>query len=211
MMIHIIIADDHYLIREGFSRLASKQKDICVVAAVATARELFDCIKKNEIDVVVLDISLPDRNGLDVLKDLHLQAPDISVLILSMHSEEHFAIRALQYGASGYISKTAPPEELIRAVRKVSGGGHYVSEALGEKLATVLGPNQEKSSHDVLSDREFQVLLLIAQGKASKEIADSLAISDNTVRTYRRRIMEKLGLKSITEMIRYVFQHNLLD
>ena len=210
-MIRVVIADDHYLIREGFTRLASKEKDIQVVAAVETARDLFKFLEKNDVDVVVLDISLPDKNGLDVLKDLHLQKPEISVLILSMHPEEHFAIRALQNGAAGYINKTAAPQELMRAIRKVTGGGYYVSESLGERLATVLGPQRDRPLHDLLSDREFQVFLLIGEGKSSKEIADALAISDNTVRTYRRRVMDKLGLKSTTEMIQYVLHHRLLE
>ena len=210
-MINIVIADDHYLIREGFTRLLAIQPDMCVVAAVATAADLLECLMVAEIHVAVLDISLPDRSGMDVLKDLKIRRPRLPVLILSMHPEEHYGLRALQAGAAGYITKGSAAEELVHAIRKVHSGGRYVSESLAEQLAFSVGSDRDSAPHENLSDREFQVLLLMGGGSVTNEIAEALSISVNTVRTYRRRVSEKLGLSSIPDLVRYVLERQLLD
>lgn len=210
-MINIIMADDHCLIREGFVRLIEKQEDMKIIAAVDTAERLFKELRNAEANIVVLDISLPDKNGIDALKDLKQQRPKIAVLILSMHPEEHFALRALQNGASGYLRKGTNASELMKAIRKVCSGGRYVSETMAERLAEVFSTHDNRPALEKLSDREFQVLLMIGDGQSSKRIASTLSISDNTVRTYRTRIMDKLQLKTTAEIIQYAIQQDLLE
>jgi DNA-binding NarL/FixJ family response regulator len=160
--------------------------------------------------LIILDISLPDRNGMDVLKDIKTLKPEISVLMLSILPEEQFALRAIRSGASGYITKDGAPEELINAIRKIASGRRYVSEILADKLAFDLSAKSDKILHEKLSDREFQILLLIGSGKSSKEIAHLLSISLSTVNTYKARIFEKMGMKTTIQLVHYVMQNNLL-
>lgn len=210
-MIKVIIADDHDLIRDGFKKLLDRESDITMAGEAKSAAELFRFLENSRCDVLVLDISLPDKNGIDVLKEMKIQYPDIRILVLSMHPEERYAVRALRNGAAGYITKGSASEELIKAVRKVALGGRYISDMLAEELAFAFSDENDKLPHEKLSDREYQILLLLGGGKSVQQIADSLSLSINTVNTYRRRIMEKTSLHGNSELIQYVIQHNLIE
>ncbi|PKL88154.1 MAG: DNA-binding response regulator [Ignavibacteriae bacterium HGW-Ignavibacteriae-2] len=210
-MIKIFICDDHALTREGLSRLFSLEIDLELVGESSNPNDLLDFIQNNECDVIVLDISFPGKSGLDVLKDIKAIKPDVKVLILSMYPEEQFAKRTLKSGAMGYLNKESAPEEIINAVRKIAGGRKYISESLAEKLAFDLDDNSIKKPHELLSDREFQVLQLISSGKIAKEIAEELNLGITTVSTYRSRILQKLNLKSNADIIRYAFLNNLIE
>lgn len=210
-MIKIFIADDHSLIREGIKNLISSESDIKIIGESSNPHEVLEQLKKLKPDVIVLDISMPGKSGLDLLKEIKIQLPEIKVLMMSMLPEEQFAKRTLKAGASGYITKTSLPEEFIIAIRRVASGRKYVSQNLAEQLAEDLDENVEKKPYELLSDREFQILKMIASGKSQTDIADELAISVSTVNTYRSRILEKLKLKSNSELIRYAFQNNLID
>ena len=210
-MLKVLVADDHTLIREGLKKILKTAEDISVVLEAQNAREVIEEIKKENLDVVILDISLPGKSGLELLKDLKKDHPKLPVLILSMHPEERFAIRALKAGASGYVTKESAVEELIKAVRKVVQGKKYVSAGLAEKLALDLGADTEKPPHENLSDREYQILCLIAAGKTIRHIAGELFLSKSTVTTYRMRILEKMNMKTDAELIRYALQNQLID
>jgi len=210
-MIKIFVADDHSLIREGIKNLISSESDIKIIGESSDPYEVLEQLKKHKPDVIVLDISMPGKSGLDLLKEIKIQLPEIKVLMMSMLPEEQFAKRTLKAGASGYITKTSLPEEFIIAIRRVASGRKYVSQNLAEQLAEDLDENVEKKPYELLSDREFQILKMIASGKSQTDIADELAISVSTVNTYRSRILEKLKLKSNNELIRYAFQNNLID
>ncbi|MBC8441833.1 MAG: response regulator transcription factor [Deltaproteobacteria bacterium] len=209
-MIKILIVDDHYLIREGLIKILETENDLCIVGELQKGSDVCDFIKRHECDLIILDINLPDRNGLDVLKDVKAVNPDILILMLSVLPEDQFAVRALRAGASGYITKEGIPEELIKAIRKVVTGRRYVSEQFAEKLAMDLSSPSKQNLHDDLSDREFQILLLIGSGLSGKEIARNLSLSTSTVNTYRARIYEKMNMKTITQLIHYVANNDLL-
>ena len=209
-MFKILIVDDHPLIREGLKKILQTEMDFSVVGELGKGAEVGEFINRNECDLIILDINLPDRNGMDVLKDIKTLKPEISVLMLSILPEEQFALRAIRSGASGYITKDGAPEELINAIRKIASGRRYVSEILADKLAFDLSAKSDKILHEKLSDREFQILLLIGSGKSSKEIAHLLSISLSTVNTYKARIFEKMGMKTTIQLVHYVMQNNLL-
>ncbi|MBL7073885.1 response regulator transcription factor [candidate division KSB1 bacterium] len=210
-MIKILIADDHILIREGFKKIIDREIDLSVVGEAQNSREVLEFVKQKECDVIVLDISMPGRSGLDVLKELKAINPRINVLILSMHPEERFAIRALKAGASGYITKESAPAELVKAIRKVADGRKYVSETVAEDLTSALVSDKGRALHESLSDREFQVLRLIGLGKTVHDIADELSLSPSTINTYRARILDKMNMRSNVELIHYVIQNKLID
>ena len=210
-MIKILIGDDHILIREGLKKILKAAADINVVAEASDARGVLEGLKKEDVDVVVLDISLPGKNGIELLKDLKLQNAKLPVLMLSMHPEDRFAVRALKAGASGYITKESAAEELIKAIRKVVQGRKYVSPTLAEKLAFNLDIDTDKPPHESLSDREYEVLCLIASGKSVREIAEQLHLSMSTVNTYRARILDKMKMRTDAELIRYAVQNQLID
>lgn len=210
-MLKVLVADDHTLIREGLKKILKTAEDISIVLEAGNAREVLEQIKKEDLDVVILDITLPGKSGLELLKDLKRDHPRLPVLMLSMHPEERFAIRALKAGASGYVTKESAVEELIKAVRKVVQGKKYVSVGLAEKLAVDLGVGSGKPPHENLSDREFQILCLIASGKTVRQIAAELFLSKSTVTTYRTRILEKMNMKTDAELIRYALQNQLID
>ena len=210
-MIRIFIADDHALIREGFKKILNMEKDIKVVGEGINAFETINYIEKNDFNVLILDINLPDKNGLDVLKEVKIIKPELYVLILSMHPEDRFAIRAIKAGASGYITKESAPDELVKAIRKVNGGGRYISAHLAEKLVFDMQSKSDKPVYEVLSDREFQVLRLIASGKTMGEISLELNLAVTTISTYRSRILEKLNLRTNAELIHYTITNNLID
>ncbi len=209
--IKILIADDHVLIREGLKKILKSASDITVVSEAQNSQEVFEELKKHEVDVVVLDISFPGKSGLEILKDLKQQYPKLPVLILSMHPEDRFATRSFKAGAAGYITKDSAAEELIRAIRKVVDSRKYVSSTLAEKLAFNLESDAGKPLHETLSDREYQVLRMIAAGKSITEIAKELFLSVRTVSTYRARLLEKMNLKTNSDLIRYALQNRLLD
>ena len=211
-MINILIADDHSLIREGFKKILFREDDLTVMGEAGNAAEIMDILGKNPCDVIVLDISMPGKTGLDILGDIRIQYPNVKILILSMHSEEHYALRALKGGALGYLTKESAPDELITAIRKIHSGRMYISEAVAEQLAyNIGGKKKEKLPHEDLSDREFQVMQMLASGKSIAEISDRLAISNSTVSTYRQRVMEKLNLKNTSELILYAIENHLID
>ena len=210
-MIKVFIADDHSLIREGFKKLLKDEMDIEVVGEAGNAKDTMEFVLKNNVDVLSLDINLPDKSGLDLLKELREFKPGLRVLILSMHPEDRFAMRVLKAGAFGYVTKESAGEELVKAIRKVHNGGKYVSATLAEKLVFEIQSGSDKPVHEILSDREFQVFQLIASGKTLAEIADSLSLAVTTVSTYRARILEKLNLHSNAELIHYAITNKLLD
>lgn len=210
-MIRILIVDDHVLIREGLRKILKEAPDMSVVSEAQNAREVFECLKADNPDVVVLDISLPGKSGLEILKDLKQEKPDLPVLILSMHPEDRFAVRALKAGAAGYVTKESAAQDLIKAIRKVVQGRKYVSASLAEKLAFDLEASTGKALHEQLSDREYQVMCMIAAGKAVKEISAELFLSVSTVNTYRARILEKMNMKTDAELIRYAIENQLID
>ncbi len=210
-MINILIADDHALIREGFKRLIDKEIGMKVVGEAEDGHQVLELATGTESDVIILDISMPGRNGLELIKDLKAIRPDLKILILTMHPEDRFAVRALRAGASGYLVKITAPKELIKAIHKVANGGRYVSETLAEKLAESLDRHLTRADHEALSDREFEVFRLIANGTSLPEIARLLTISHSTANTYRKRILTKLDLQSNAEIIHYAIRNNLLD
>lgn len=210
-MIKILIADDHPVVREGLKQIISKADDMKVICEALNGTEVLDLIGKQSPDVVVLDIGMPGKDGLDVLKDIKKSNPSLPVLMLSIFPEEQVAVRTFKIGAAGYMNKETAPKELVNAIRKIHAGGKYVSAALAERLVSDLDSDSNKKPHEILSDREFQVLRMIAAGKDVDEIADDLFISVKTVRTYRDRILDKLKLKNDVEIARYAIKNKLLD
>jgi DNA-binding NarL/FixJ family response regulator len=210
-VIKVIVCDDHPIFREGLKKIVSQFRDITIADEVSDGTSLMEKAKTNRYDVIILDISLPEASGLDVLKDLRRAGHQVPVLILSMHPEEQYAVRALRAGASGYVAKASVPEELLTAIRKVAAGGKYVSPTLAEQLASELDGSTDKPLHEKLSDREFQVMRMIASGRRMKEIAADLCLSPATVGTYRARILSKLSLQGNAELIHYTMENKLLE
>jgi DNA-binding NarL/FixJ family response regulator len=210
-MIKVLIADDHPIVRQGLRQVLKETSDIVVAGEAGTGPETLDKISKNAYDVVLLDISMPGRNGLDILRQVKIEKPDLHVLILSTYPEEQYAVRSLKDGAEGYLTKASVPDELVFAIRKAASGRKYVSSALAEKLALDLNVNSHKSLHEALSDREYQVMCMIASGKMAKEIATELALSVKTISTYRTRILEKLQMKNNAEITLYAIKQGLVN
>jgi two-component system, NarL family, invasion response regulator UvrY len=209
-MIKILIADDHPVVRQGLKQILAETRDIVVADEAASGQEVMKKVTKNDYDVILLDISMPGRNGLDILRELKSKRPKAAVLILSIYPEDQYAVRVLKLGAAGYLTKESVPEELINAIRKVAQGRKYISATLAEKLAVDLELNAEKPVHENLSDREYQVLCMISSGKRLKEIAEELSLSIKTISTYRTRILDKMKLRNNAELIRYALQNNLV-
>ena len=205
------MVDDHAIVRQGMKQILSDSTDMVVADEASTGQEAIEKVRKKNYDVVVLDISMPDGSGLQILKELKSVKPKISVLILSIHPEEEYAVRSLREGASGYLTKASAPNELIAAIREVSQGRKYVTSSLAEKLAHELSRDYEKSPHERLSDRELEVLCMIASGKHIKEIAKEMHLSPYTVRTYRSRILQKMGVKTNVDLTRYAMKHGLIE
>ena len=210
-MINILIADDHELIREGLKKILKKEADMEVLGEARNAQEVFDQVKNRNVNIVLLDISMPGLSGLDVLTELRQNYPKLPVLILSMHPEDRFAVRALKAGAAGYVTKDSAVSELVKAIRKVVTGSKYVSVRLAEKLADELEKGNEKPPHEMLSDREFQVMRMVAAGKKISEIAEELSLSISTVNTYRTRILEKMQMETNVELTRYAIENHLIE
>jgi two-component system invasion response regulator UvrY len=209
-MIRVIIVDDHPVVRRGLKQIIAAEPDMQVVGEAENAREALRVIRETACDVVVLDITLPDASGLDVLSRLKSELPTLPVLIMSIHDEEPYALRVLKAGASGYLMKDSLPEELIQAIRKITSGGKYISPSIAERLASEFA-SSEKALHEKLSDREFQILCLIASGKSLKEIGEVLCISGKTVSSYRARILEKMSMHSNADLVGYALKNRLIE
>ena len=209
--IKILIADDHAIVREGLKQIVAEEKDITVAGEAENSVQLMELLAKEKWSLIVLDINMPGKSGLEALKDIKIQYPDLPVLILSMFSEDQYGIRAIKAGASGYLKKVSAPTELVTAIRKIVSGGKYINQSLAEKLAEKFGKTEKELPHDKLSDREFQIMCNIALGKSAEEIADELSLSINTVYTYRNRILEKMSMKSNVELTQYVLQNKLVE
>ena len=210
-MTRVLIADDHGVVREGLKQIIASASDLELVGEAATGEETLDKALTLGCDMLVLDITMPGRNGFDIMLDLKAQKPDVRILMLSMHPEEQYAVRALRAGAFGYLNKGSAPQELMAAIEKVAQGGRYISPSLAETIAFNLASGGEGKPHDALSDREYQVLCMIGSGKTVRQIADELMLSSKTVSTYRQRLLEKMKMSSNAELIRYALQNRLVD
>ncbi len=205
----ILIVDDHAVVRQGLKQILNDSFRTAVFGEAGNAQTALDKIWKEEWDAVVLDISMPGRSGLEVLKDIKKSKPKLPVLVLSMHPEDQFAVRVIRSGAAGYMTKESAPDELVGAIKKVLGGGRYVSSALAEKMVMYLDIDAQKQPHEFLSDREFQVFRMIGAGKTVRDIANELSLSAKTVSTYRTRILEKMSMKTNSELIHYAAHNSL--
>ena len=208
-MIRILIADDHPVVRQGLKQTITEIPDAVTVDEATDGMEALNKARMGNYDVVILDIAMPGKNGIDVLEQIKYERPNLPVLMLTMYPEEQLAVRALKIGASGYLTKASASDELVSAIQKVLSGGKYVSSSLAEHLASLL-QQTEQQPHETLSNREYQVLCLIASGKTTAEIAKELFLSIKTISTYRSRILEKMGMKNNVELARYAVKRNLL-
>ena len=209
--IRVLIADDHAIVRQGLKQILSETEDMLVTGEADDGAEALGLARQQPWDVFLLDVSMPNRNGIDTLKQLKKEFPRLPVLILSMHPEEQYAVRALKAGASGYLTKQSAPEQLVNAIRQVASGKKYLSPAVAQQLADAISEDTEKSPHERITDREYQVLKLIAAGKTLTQIAETLNLGVATVSTYRARLLEKMGLRSTAELIRYGLEHGLAE
>ena len=210
-MIRVLLADDHAIVRAGLKEILADTGDIEVAGEAANGQEVLARVSAQDFDVAVLDMSMPGRNGIELIKLVKAEKPKLRILVLSMHSEEQYAVRALKAGASGYLSKESAADELVAAIRRIAGGGAYVTPETAERLALGAAPRAEAAAHALLSDREFQVFRMIARGASVGEIARELSLSVKTISTHKTRIMDKMGLANQAELIRYALEHRLLD
>jgi len=210
-VIRVLIADDHAIVREGIKRTFADTQDIRVVGEASNGTELMALIGSCPADVLVLDLAMPGVPGLEVLNDVRRRMPNVPVLVLSMHPAEEYAVRAIQVGASGYINKASPPSELGAAVRAVAAGRRYINPEVAESLATHVDITSKRRPHEILSNREYEVMCLIAQGRSVSDIAESLGLSVKTVSTYRSRVLDKLELRHNADIIRYALRDGLVD
>ncbi len=209
-MIAVFVVDDHAVVRRGIKQILGECPDCALVGEAGTAADALSGLRRTHCDVVVLDISLPDRNGLDLLPQIRQEFPRLKVVMLTMHPEEQYAIRLLKAGALGYLTKDGLPEELVAAIRRVAAGGRYLTPSLAERMADHLGAGGEKPPHERLSDREFQVFCLVAEGKTLTEIAYELSVSVKTISTHRTRILQKTGFKNNAELVGYAVRNGLI-
>ncbi|CAH0299165.1 Response regulator UvrY [Massilia sp. Bi118] len=209
--IRVFIADDHAIVRAGLKQILAEERDISVVGEAETGLDAIKLFRKSRCNVLLLDISLPDRNGIEVLKQIKDDKPELSVLMLSMHREDQYAIRSLKAGASGYLTKQSAPRELVNAIRQVASGQRYVSAQLAQVLAAQIGEDHDKPAHENLSDREYQTLMMIASGKTVSEIARELSLSVKTISEYRSRLLSKMNLKTSAELTHYAIRNQLID
>ncbi len=210
-MTRILVADDHQIVRAGLKNLLAEYKEFDVAGEAGSGTDALKMVRESDWDVVLLDISMPDMNGIDTLKQIKRSKPDLPVLILTMHPEDHYAINLLRAGANGYVCKECAPEQLVGAIRTVASGRRYVSPALGDQLAGDLSGDSQNALHTELSEREFQVFCKLAAGQAVSEIADELFLSVKTVSTYRSRILEKMGMKTNANITYYAIKHGLIQ
>lgn len=207
----VFIVDDHELMRTGLKTVLNNQSSIKVAGEAGSYEGLMKGLRSGKVDIVILDITLPDRNGLDALKNVRTLFPNVHVLMLSMHPEERFAVRALKAGAAGYLNKQMAATELVKAILRIGKGGKYVSPEVAEQLASEIGRKSTTRPHKQLTDREFEILRLVAIGKTSSKIAKELSLSVNTITTYRIRILRKMKMRNNADLVRYALEHDLID
>jgi len=210
-MIRILIADDHAIVRQGLKQILADTPDLVVVGEAANGVEALRMLREQPYDMLLLDISMPGKSGIEVLKQIKQEAPKLPVLILSIYPEEQYAVRLIKAGAACYLSKESAPEQLVTAIRTVAAGKRFISPSVAELLANELERDSDQPPHQALSDREFQILRLIASGKTVSEIADALALSVKTVSTYRTRLLDKMQLKNNAELTHYAIKNNLIE
>jgi DNA-binding NarL/FixJ family response regulator len=209
--IHVLIADDHAIVRQGLKQILSETDDLIIAGEADDGAEALQLARQQQWDVFLLDVTMPNRNGIDTLKQLKKEFPRLPVLMLSMHPEEQYAVRAIKAGASGYLTKQSAPEQLVTAIRQVAQGKKYVSPTVAMQLADAIASDSEKPLHELLTDREFEVFRMIAVGRPLTQIAEELNLAVATISTFRARIIEKTGLRSNAEMIRYGLEHGLVE
>ena len=208
-MIRILIADDHAIVRHGLKQIINESGEMRVVAEADSGSAALRKLRETECDAVLLDISMPDMSGIDVLKQIHAEKPHLPILILSIYPEDQYAMRLIKAGAAGYMTKESAPSEVVQALLRVAGGKKYISPAVAEILANEIGADEERLPHQTLSDREYQIFLLLASAQTVSEIAETLSLSVKTVSTYRGRILEKMHLSNNAELMRYAVDNQL--
>lgn len=209
--IRVLVADDHPIVRQGLRQIIADTADMEVVAEATNAREVLDHVARLDIDVGLLDLIMPGTSGFDLLEAVRRERPRLPILVLSMHPEDQYAMRALRAGAAGYLNKESAPDDLVQAIRKVHAGGRWITPRLAEQLAAHLGAPADRLPHETLSNREHQVLCLLAKAMSVKDIGQQLHLSEKTISTYRARVLDKLGLKTTADLIRYAIQNRLVD
>jgi DNA-binding NarL/FixJ family response regulator len=210
-MIRLVVADDHPIVREGLKQVLSGASDLAVVGEAQNGHEVLQRVRELEFDVLLLDMSMPGKSGIELIKQVRGEKPKLRILVLSMHPEPQYAVRAIKAGASGYLTKESAPAQLVSAIRRVAGGGAFITDSVAEQLALGAMPQTEAPPHHALSDREFQVLQLLVSGKTVSEVAGELNLSVKTVSTHKARIMQKMNMSNPTELIRYALHHGLID
>ena len=210
-MIRIVIADDHTIVREGLKQLLGAESDLDVVAEARDGHEALERLRALECDVLLLDMSMPGRSGIELIKQAHAERPRVRILVLSMHEEHQYAVRAIRAGASGYLTKESASAQLVAAIRKVAGGGAFISAEVAQQLALGAMPNATAQPHETLSDREFQVFRMIAEGRSVSDIAERLNLSVKTVSTHKSNILQKMNMSTPAELVRYAITHRLLE
>ncbi|MGH8808333.1 MAG: response regulator [Noviherbaspirillum sp.] len=210
-IIKILIADDHAIVREGLKQILADTKDIVVAGDAENGADAIKLIRRGDCDVLLLDISMPDRSGIEVLKQIKKETPKLAVLMLSMHREDQYAIRSLKAGAAGYLNKQSAPDQLVDAIRQVAAGRKYISPALAQELANQLGDDRNVLPHETLSDREYQTLIMIASGKTVSDIAGELSLSVKTISMYRTRLLQKMKLRHNAELTHYAIRNQLVE
>jgi len=210
-MIRIVIADDHTIVREGLKQVLSAASDLTVVGEAQNGHEVLQRVREQDFDVLLLDMSMPGKSGIELIKQVRAEKPKLRIMVLSMHQEPQYAVRAIRAGASGYLTKESAAAQLVSAIRKVAAGGAFITDAVAEQLALGAMPQADGPPHRLLSDREFQVFRLLVAGKTVSEVAEQLNLSVNTVSTHKARTMQKMNMSNPTELIRYAIQHGLID
>ena len=210
-MIRVLIADDHTIVREGLKQLLSAANDLTVIGEAQNGQEVLRQVRADDFDVLLLDMSMPGKSGIELIKQVHNEKPKLRILVLSMHEEEQYAVRALKAGAAGYLTKESASDQLVAAIRKVAAGGVFISSAVGEQLALGAMAQTEGPPHTALSDREYQVFEMLVRGTSVTDIADRLNLSVKTVSTHKARIMQKMNMTNQAELIRYAISHRLVD
>lgn len=211
MTVRIVLADDHAIVREGLKRIVADVEDFAVAGEAADGTEVMKQVRALDFDVLVLDLSMPGRSGMELIKLVKAEKPRVRILVLSMHQEMQYAVRAIKSGASGYLTKESAPAQLEQAIRKIAGGGAYISAEVAEQLALGAMPGGDTPPHEALSDREFEVFRMLVTGEAVSDIAGKLNLSVKTVSTHKSNLMQKLGLANQTELVRYALKHGLAD
>jgi DNA-binding NarL/FixJ family response regulator len=210
-MTRIVIADDHAIVREGLKRIVASAEDMDVVGEAADGNEVVRLVREQDFDVLVLDLSMPGRSGMELIKLVHAEKPRLRMLVLSMHQELQYAVRSIKSGASGYLTKESAPAQLVQAIRKIAGGGAFITAEVAEQLALGAMPGSQAAPHESLSDREFQVFRQLVAGVSVTDIAAGLTLSVKTVSTHKSNLMQKMGLTNQSELIRYAIKHGLME